>query len=113
MEEMVYNWENVEKAVDLAKNFPWERKLKKIEFFSDSCELLQLFTELNAILCNSIFYDEMAEKHKKKCFHHDKYTLNELKKSRKECESYLKRDLIDLLRGIHTGEYKCNGFYQL
>lgn len=104
---MVYNWTDIEKAIELIKAFPWERKLKKAEYFSDACEMVKLFEAVNDTVnhpfaCNPWY----AKEYRKKAF--DKaWTLAEVKKARRECELHIKSEIRSLANGCRFGQYKC------
>lgn len=104
---MVYNWADIEKAIELIKAFPWKRKLKKAEYFSDACEMVKLFNSVNEIINHSFACDPWyAENYQKKAF--DKTcTLAELKKARRECELHIKSEICSLANGSRSGQFEC------
>lgn len=106
--KMIYHWTNVQKALDLVRAFPWETKLKKIEYFSDACSINELFVSINEIVGHPFTVDEtIAEDYKTRCFNCTAWTLAELKASRRDCERHVKQELNDLSRGCRSGEYEC------
>ena len=104
---MVYNWADVEKAIELVKAFPWERKLKKAEYFSDACDMVALFESINETVNHPCACDSWyAENYRKKAF--DKmWTIAELKKARRECELHIKSELRSLANGCRFGQFDC------
>ena len=105
---MVYNWADIEKAIELVKTFPWERKLKKAEYFSDACNMVALFENLNETVHHPFACDPWyAEDYRKKAF--DKtWTLAEVKKARRECELHIKSEIRSLANGCRSGQFACN-----
>ena len=64
---MVYNWTDIEKAIELVKAFPWGRKLKKAEYFSDACDMVKLFESVNETVHHPCACDPWyAEDYRKK-----------------------------------------------
>lgn len=105
---MVYNWADIEKAIELVKAFPWGCKLKKAEYFSDACDVVKLFEAVNETVNHPCACDPWyAEDYRKKAF--DKtWTLTELKKARRECELHLKSEIRSLANGCRSGQFACN-----
>lgn len=105
--EMVYNWADIEKAIELVKAFPWERKLKKTKYFCDACDMVGLFESVNETVNHPFACDPWyAEYYRKKAF--DKtWTLAELKKARKECELHIKSEIRSLANGCRSGQFNC------
>lgn len=104
---MVYNWASIEKAIELVKAFPWERKLRKAEYFFDACDMVKLFESINETVNHPFACDPWyAENYRKKAF--DKtWTLAELKRARRDCELHVKSEIKSLANGCKTGIYKC------
>lgn len=103
---MVYRWADIEKAIELVKAFPWERKLKKAEYFSDACEMVKLFESVNEVVNHPFACDPWyAEEYRKKAF--DKTcTLAEVKKARRECELHIKSEVRSLANGCRSGQFE-------
>ena len=104
---MVYHWTDIEKAIELVKAFPWKRKLKKSEYFSDACDMVKLFESVNDAIKHPFACDPWyAENYRKKAF--DKtWTLAELKRARRECELHIKSEIRSLANGCRAGTYEC------
>ena len=104
---MVYRWADIEKAIDLVRDFPWERKLKKAEYFYDACDMVKLFESVNETVNHPFACDPWyAEDYRKKAF--DKtWTLAELKKARRECELHIKSEIRSLANGCRSGKFNC------
>ena len=104
---MVYNWADIDKAIELIKAFPWERKLKKAEYFSDACDMVKLFESVNETVHHPCACDPWyAEDYRKKAF--DKaWTLAELKRARRECELHIKSEIRSLANGCRSGQFEC------
>ena len=107
-DKMIYNWTDVEKVIEIVKAFPWERKLKKAEYFSDACEMVALFESVNETVNHPFVCDTWyAEDYRKKAF--DKtWTLTELKKARRECELHIKSEIRSLANGCRSGKFECS-----
>lgn len=105
---MVYRWADIEKAIELIKAFPWERKLKKAEYFSDACDMVALFEAVNDTVSHPCACDPWyAEDYRKKAF--DKtWTLTEVKKARRECELHIKSEIRSLANGCRSGQFECS-----
>ena len=105
---MIYNWADIEKAIELVKAFPWERKLKKAEYFSDACEMVKLFEAVNDTVNHPFACDPWyAEDYRKKAYAKT-WTLTELKKARRECELHIKSEICSLANGCRSGQFECN-----
>ena len=105
---MIYNWADIEKAIELVKAFPWERKLKKTEYFSDACDMVKLFEAVNETVNHPCACDPWyAEDYRKKAYA-GTWTLTELKKARRECELHIKSEIRSLANGCRSGQFKCN-----
>lgn len=104
---MVYRWVDIKKAIELVKTFPWGRKLKKAEYFSDACDMVKLFESVNETVNHPCACDPWyAEDYRKKAF--DKtWTLAELKKARRECELHVKSEIRSLANGCKSGQFEC------
>lgn len=104
---MIYNWADIEKAIELVKAFPWERKLKKAEYFPDACDMVKLFEAVNEAVNHPFACDPWyAENYHKKVF--DKTcTLSELKKARRDCELHIKSEIRSLANGCRAGKFNC------
>lgn len=104
---MVYNWADIEQAIELVKAFPWERKLKKAEYFSDACDMVKLFETVNETVHHPFACDSWyAEDYRKKA-HVGLWTLAELKKARRECELHIKSEIRSLANGCCSGQFEC------
>ena len=103
---MVYHWSDIEKAIELVKAFPWERKLKKAEYFSDACEMVKLFEAVNETVNHPCACDPWyAEEYRKKAF--GSWTTKELKQARRECELHIKSEIRSLANGCRSGQFEC------
>ena len=107
-DKMIYNWSNIEKAIELVKAFPWERKLKRAEYFFDACDMVNLFESVNETVHHPCACDPWyAETYRKKAF--DKtWTLTELKRARRECELHIKSEIRSLANGCRSGQFECS-----
>ena len=104
---MVYKWSDIEKAIELVKAFPWERKLKKAEYFSDACDMVKLFESVNETVNHPCACDPWyAEDYRKKAYA-GTWTLTELKKARRECELHIKSEIRSLANGCRSGQFEC------
>ena len=104
---MVYNWTDIEKAIELVKAFPWERKLKKTEYFSDACNMVKLFEAVNDTVNHPFACDPWyAEEYRRKAYA-GTWTLKELKQARKNCELHIKSEIKSLANGCRAGTYEC------
>lgn len=105
---MVYHWADIEKAIELVKAFPWERKLKKTEYFSDACDMVKLFESVNKTVNHLFACDPWyAEDYRKKAYA-GTWTPAELKKARRECELHIKSEIRSLANGCRSGQFECN-----
>ena len=105
---MVYNWDDIEKAIELVKAFPWEHKLKKAEYFSDACDMVKLFEAVNETVNHPFACDPWyAEDYRKKAYA-GTWTLTELKKARRECELHIKSEIRSLANECRFGQFACN-----
>lgn len=108
---MVYNWADIEKAIELVKAFPWERKLKKAEYWADAREMLALANEINAVVKHPYVVSTYeAEAYAKKAFTGD-YPITELKKARKWAFNNIRWNLRSLANYCLSGEFKCDFGY--
>lgn len=104
---MVYRWADIEKAIELVRTFPWERKLKKAEYFSDACDMVKLFEAVNETVNHPCACDPWyAEDYRKKEYA-GTWTLAELKKARRECELHIKSEIRSLANGCRSGQFEC------
>lgn len=104
---MIYNWADIEKAIELVRAFPWDRKLKKVEYFSDSCDMVKLFETVNETVNHPCACDPWyAEDYRKKAYA-GTWTLAELKKARRECELHIKSEIRSLANGCRSGQFEC------
>lgn len=104
---MVYNWADIEKAIELIKDFPWDHKLKKAEYFSDACDMVNLFESVNETINHPCACDPWyAEDYRKKAYA-GTWTLAEIKKARRECELHLKSEIRSLANGCRSGKFEC------
>ena len=104
---MVYRWADIEKAIELVKAFPWGRKLKKAEYFSDACDMIKLFEAVNETINHPFACDPWyAENYRKKAYA-GIWTLAELKKARRECELHLKSEIRSLANGCRSRQFEC------
>lgn len=104
---MVYHWADIEKAIELVKAFPWERKLKKAEYFSDACDMVKLFEAVNETVHHPFACDTWyAETYQKKAF--GSWTAKELKQARRECELHIKSEIRSLANGCRSGQFECS-----
>lgn len=104
---MVYNWTDIEKAIELVRAFPWDRKLKKAEYFSDACEMIKLFEAVNETVRHPFACDTWyAEMYQKKAF--GPWTAKELKQARRECELHIKSEIRSLANGCRSGQFECS-----
>lgn len=104
---MVYRWADIEKAIELVRAFPWERKLKKAEYFSDACDMVNLFESVNEMVNHPFACDPWyAEDYRKKAYARA-WTLAELKKARRECELHIKSEIRFLANGCRSGRFEC------
>ena len=111
--EMVYNWADIEKAIDMVKAFPWGRKLKKAEYFTDACELVELSETICDVVGHPFAVDSWyAKDYHKKAFDNN-FTAKERKEARKACELHIKSSVKSLANGCKDGTYKCNFWEEL
>lgn len=103
---MIYRWADIEKAIELVKAFPWSRKLKKAEYFSDACDMVKLFETVNETVNHPFACDPWyAENYRKKAF--GPWTAKELKQARRECELHIKSEIRSLANGCRSGQFEC------
>ena len=104
---MIYRWADIERAIELVRTFPWERKLKKAEYFSDACDMVKLFEAVNETVNHPFACDPWyAETYQKKTF--GPWTAKELKQARRECELHIKSEIHSLANGCRSGQFACN-----
>ena len=105
---MVYRWADIEKALEMVRAFPWERKLKKAEYFSDACDMVKLFEAVNEAVHHPFACDPWyAEDYRKKKAYAQTWTLAELTKARRECELHIKSEIRSLANGCRSGRFEC------